>query len=213
MQLFSSKQNIWRLTKPMGYLIGVQTNKIAVNKMVAEAKRGFLINFSETPVSVINQLVPGSKGIALQHHSVGMADTLNGVCCGLHNTLSPEAKAIIAQTGDLNTAEVERQVKAGSFKASVEASMLAHVIFVCRKDDAPLQTTVKFVNKSVQHENVCLNDVSCDVLQVDNTAGVEVGELVEQPAVAHTHTHDSLDHNLSHACDACYSASDHTHTS
>eukprot|EP00919_Chromeraceae_sp_WS-2016_P050979 GHVR01120805.1.p1 GENE.GHVR01120805.1~~GHVR01120805.1.p1 ORF type:complete len:117 (-),score=11.16 GHVR01120805.1:127-477(-) len=57
----------------LGYLIGVQTN-IPVNKMVAdvaEAKRSFLLNLSETPVSVMNQLVEGAKGTPLQHHSVG----------------------------------------------------------------------------------------------------------------------------------------------
>eukprot|EP00919_Chromeraceae_sp_WS-2016_P050978 GHVR01120804.1.p1 GENE.GHVR01120804.1~~GHVR01120804.1.p1 ORF type:complete len:144 (-),score=13.14 GHVR01120804.1:270-701(-) len=101
----------------LGYLIGVQTN-IPVNKMVAdvaEAKRSFLLNLSETPVSVMNQLVEGAKGTPLQHHSVGMADTLNGVCCGLRNVLSDEAQAFIAPTGDLNTGEIQRQVKAGSF--------------------------------------------------------------------------------------------------
>eukprot|EP00919_Chromeraceae_sp_WS-2016_P015222 GHVR01035841.1.p1 GENE.GHVR01035841.1~~GHVR01035841.1.p1 ORF type:complete len:161 (+),score=12.41 GHVR01035841.1:325-807(+) len=111
----------------LDYLIGVQTN-ISVNKMVAdaaEAKRGFLLNFSETPVSVVNQLVPGAKGTALQNHCVGMADTLNGVCCGLYNVLAPEAQGMIANTGEFNTGEIQRQVRAGSFKPTIEVSINA----------------------------------------------------------------------------------------
>eukprot|EP00919_Chromeraceae_sp_WS-2016_P068351 GHVR01161935.1.p1 GENE.GHVR01161935.1~~GHVR01161935.1.p1 ORF type:complete len:230 (+),score=29.05 GHVR01161935.1:127-816(+) len=71
---------------------------------------------------------------------------------------------------------------------------------------------MKVNDKSIQHVSAGVNHVLCDVLQVDNTAGVNVGELPKHPTATHTQTCESLEHPTNHACDACLSANVHPHT-